>query len=132
MSERRVFTIMVTGSREWADKAYVWRILDEIVARERSRDPDTFFRLLHGGARGVDEMAGAWANQRGITEEVVHAQWRRLGRRAGMIRNQWMIDMRPDFVAAFRLDGSPGTSDAIQRAQAAGIDLFIEDAVTRT
>lgn len=129
MAERRTFTIMVTGSRDWLDKQYVWHILDGIVAREKAKDPDAFFRLLHGGARGADEFAGAWANRRGITEEVIHAKWRTIGRNAGLIRNRQLIEMGPDIVVAFRLNGSHGTGHAIGLAQAAGIETFVEERV---
>ena len=130
MSERRAFTIMVTGSRDWPDKQYVWRILDDIVARERSKDPDTFFVLLHGSARGAGEFASAWANRRGISERRVPAKWRELGRTAGLIRNRQMVEQGPDIVCAFRLNGSHGTGHAIGLAQAAGIETFVEERVT--
>lgn len=126
---RRTFTIMVTGSRDWPDKQYVWRILDDIVARERRRDPDTFFVLMHGSARGADEFASAWANRRGISERRVPAKWRTLGRAAGLIRNRQMLEQNPDIVCAFRLNGSHGTGHAIDLAQAAGIETFVDERV---
>lgn len=126
---RRTFTIMITGSRDWPDKEYVWRILDQIVARERNKDPDTFFVLLHGGARGADEFAGAWANRRGVSEHVIHAKWRELGRAAGLIRNRQLIEMKPDIVCAFRINNSHGTTHALGLAEAAGIETFLDDRV---
>lgn len=124
------FTIMVTGSRDWTDKRFVWKVLDGIAERERAKDPEVRFTVIHGGASGADRFAGEWANNRGHSEHTVVAQWRRYGRAAGPMRNRQLVQMGPDVVAAFRLDGSRGTSDAIDLAAAAGIETIIEDRVS--
>jgi hypothetical protein len=48
------------------------------------------------------------------------ADWEKLGRSAGPIRNQAMLDEgRPDLVVAF--PGHHGTADMVRRARAAGV-----------
>lgn len=123
-----IFEIMVTGSRIWTDKRRVWRVLDEVVEQARSADPDVRITLLHGGAAGADEMAAAWAENRGHTSHAMHARWKTEGKAAGVIRNQRMVATGPNVVVAFRANHSRGTTDAIERAHAAGITLRIEEA----
>jgi len=50
------------------------------------------------------------------------ANWAELGRKAGPIRNQQMLDEgKPNLVVAF--PGGRGTADIVRRARAAGIEV---------
>ena len=73
---------------------------------------------MHGAARGVDEIAGLWANEMGIEEEqypVTNEDWNRLGKKAGVLRNQDMLEQsKPDGVMCF--PGGRGTADMYNRA----------------
>ena len=103
------------------------------------------FQLIHGGAKGADAAADAWAaEQRGFPKPLVfEADWddlthilaviktRKSGPQkgtpynaaAGPIRNQLMIDEgRPDLVVAF--PGGAGTKDMTDRAKAAKIEVM--------
>ncbi len=57
--------------------------------------------------------------------EVFYADWYTQGKAAGPIRNQQMIDAKPDAVLAYWNGRSPGTLDTIRRAARAGIPVFI-------
>jgi hypothetical protein len=77
--------------------------------------------LIAGGARGADTLAEEWAKAQGIQCEVYMADWEGLGRKAGPIRNQQMLDEgKPDLVIAF--PGGRGTADMVRRAREAGVE----------
>jgi hypothetical protein len=82
--------------------------------------------LITGGAVGVDEAVELYCLRRGIKNLIVHPRWLELEHKvngknpAGVIRNQYMIDLASEFFAFW--DGSsPGTKDAIRRAKEKGI-----------
>jgi predicted Rossmann-fold nucleotide-binding protein len=77
--------------------------------------------VITGGARGADSHAFRFARQQGRHTLVFKADWS-LGKRAGPLRNQKMIDEgRPDLVVAF--PGGAGTADMIAKARAAGVEV---------
>lgn len=58
-----------------------------------------------------------------VSEEPYPADWVRLGRAAGPVRNQLMIEQgKPDLVVAF--PGNFGTADCVRRAKAAGVPVM--------
>jgi len=76
----------------------VWDTLDKV--RDRVAD----LVLVHGGdTKGVDRLASSWAEQRKIPQ-VAFGLDRRLGQRAGFMRNDQMLSLNPRYVVAF-----PGT-----------------------
>jgi predicted Rossmann fold nucleotide-binding protein DprA/Smf involved in DNA uptake len=101
----------VTGSRHWNDSAALFRALDDV------RPVPVV--VIHGGARGADLLAKAWAQGRGIaTAEVSPA--RRYVKADYLRRNKIIVDMA-DYVIAFRADGkSDGTDDTIRAAERTG------------
>lgn len=112
--------VLVCGGRNFEDAALLERTLNEI------HDATAIKAVIHGGARGADSLAGAWARTRvasGPVEEIAcPANWRRHGNAAGPIRNQHMLAaMRPHLVIAFA--GGRGTADMVKRARAAGIEV---------
>ena len=113
---RRV-RVLVTGSRAWADSAVVEGVLDRLRAEHSDR-----LVVVHGACRwGADVLADRWARRRGVAVERWPADWARLGRRAGMVRNAAMVASRPDLCLAFIRDRSPGASHCAAAAEAAGI-----------
>lgn len=110
---------IVTGGRDYADYAMMHAALS-------SYDPD---EVWHGGARGADALADKWAEPWGKSTPF-GADWKRHGRKAGPMRNQWMIDtalflMRnhgEEFVV-LAFPGGRGTEDCVQRATSAGLTV---------
>ena len=64
--------------------------------------------LIHGGARGADSKAGAWATSKGVHVAVVPAQWGHYGKAAGFKRNEAMLQLGPEYCIAF--PGGNGTA----------------------
>ncbi len=67
-------------------------------------------------------MAGEWARERRRPEIRVPAHWESQGRKAGALRNRWMLDFcRVDRVLAF--PGGNGTADMVALATERGISV---------
>jgi len=82
-----------------------------------------FTLLIHGAASGADTLAGAWAIHRGIEVQEFPADWRKLGKRAGPLRNiQMLKEGNPCLVVAF--PGGRGTAHMVKIAQAAGLAII--------
>lgn len=106
--------ILITGSRDWTD----WETMDEALSAEIDGGD---IAIVHGGARGADQMAGSWARKYGLMEEVFPAQWNTHGKRAGFVRNAEMVATAPDVCLAFIKNGSKGATMTADLAEKAGI-----------
>jgi hypothetical protein len=96
--------VIVTGSRDYTNRKFVFEKLDEI---NNETEIDT---LVHGGATGIDSLADAWAYERGIDREaypVDPIQWQQYGKAAGPMRNERMAQTGADLCVAF--PGGAGT-----------------------
>lgn len=78
--------VLVAGGREFADRPWMERQIDAIIARNAG----STVRIVHGGARGADRLAGEVAAERGLEVGVFAADWDRHGRSAGYRRNERM------------------------------------------
>ena len=105
--------ILVCGSREWTNRDSIAKALSEF-------DPDET-TVIHGDCRGADRHGADIAARMGFAVRAYPAKWKELGRKAGVVRNQQMLDDgKPDLVLAFTL-GTSGTADMIRRASIAGV-----------
>jgi hypothetical protein len=108
---------LVCGGRDWRDTSTIYSALDG--AREALRITE----IIHGGAPGVDTLAGRWAKDREVPCTVYPANWLVDGKAAGPIRNQRMLDEgKPTMVLAFA--GGKGTDDMVKRAITAGVEVY--------
>lgn len=71
--------------------------------------------VVSGGAPGVDRIALAAADARGLITVSYEADWEGLGKGAGMIRNS-LIVAQADIVVAFWDGESRGTRDTMRKA----------------
>lgn len=72
--------------------------------------------VIQGGARGADLLGGAWGAKNLLPVLQVNAHWEELGRSAGPIRNEWMLDhCAPEQVIAF--PGGSGTSNMVNQTR---------------
>ncbi|MGE5564279.1 MAG: DUF2493 domain-containing protein [Bacillota bacterium] len=77
----------------------VWETLDKV--REHVGD----MILVHGGdSKGLDRIASSWAERRKVTQ-VAFSLDRRLGARAGFVRNEQMLSLSPRCLVAFAGNG---------------------------
>lgn len=115
--------ILVCGSRTYNNEAEIKRVLDIFV------DDPAETTIIHGNAKGADRLAGRVAYEMGCNIIAVPADWDVHGKAAGMIRNQKMLDMKPDLVLAFfdpeiPMAESRGTSGMVRIARAAGVEVM--------
>lgn len=114
------YRVLVTGSREWADRELLWGVLDVAA----SAAP---IIVVHGKCpKGADRMAQEWCDDRGVSFEQHPADWQRYHNGAGLVRNQEMVNLGADVVYAFFAgDGtsSKGTADCVKRAEKAGLQV---------
>lgn len=109
---------LVTGGRGYRDRDKVFEVLDEI-------NPHA---IMHGGASGVDGLAGDWARERGRPCTVYPADWQRYGGAAGPIRNREMAEAvlvdedREYLVVVF--PGGKGTANMKEEAEKRGIPTY--------
>lgn len=121
--------ILVCGDRDWGlhgegcdeDEVLMWDILKYLIFCYHG------VIVLHGGARGADEMAGRLAEDYGVHTARIKALWSSFGKAAGPIRNRVMAEFAPDLVVAFHRDieNSSGTADMLSVAEDEDIDYFL-------
>lgn len=135
--------IIVCGGRNYKNKALVRSTLDRFHA-ERG-----IALLVHGAAgnlkmvgtawpylpnspsywrllEGADLLAEEWAIYNGVPfwpYKITREEWATIGKRAGPLRNQRMLDeRRPQVCIAFK--GGAGTADMTRRARESGIEVI--------
>lgn len=129
--------LLITGSRTWANVNLIRVALR--AAMLSLGVPTREITLVHGGARGADQVAGQVAQRMGMQVEVHEAQWRRCtedcihdlkAKRsycpdAGHRRNAEMIaTMTPGSLAlAFAAAVPSGTSGCAQVARRCGLTV---------
>ena len=108
--------VLVCGGRDNLDRAFVFAMLDQVLAKH------PLMAICHGGATGVDQIAGEWASTHDVPVTEFAADWS-LGSKAGPLRNARMLDeFRPTGVVAF--PGGRGTADMTRQAEAAGLPVW--------
>ena len=116
--------VIVCGGRSYNDRATVYKVLNELR-------PDV---LVHGACgvdadmqdwphmRGVDAKADDWAIERGKAFQRRPAAWKRLGNKAGPIRNRQMAEEFPT-ATVIAFPGGDGTASMISIAREAGMTV---------
>lgn len=110
--------ILVTGSRDWGNRAVIEEALSPYSRRDNA--------ILVSGAcpTGADAIAEEIWEGWGLPVERHPADWKRYGKRAGFIRNQEMVDLGAYWCLAFRRNYSPGTTHCANAAHMAGIPVI--------
>jgi hypothetical protein len=115
--------VLVTGSRDFDSVAAVRSAISAVLAYAKGR-PIT---IIHGGCRGADVLFARLALELipDVTIEVYFADWARLGRSAGPVRNRLMVESGAEVACAFFIEGWPsrGTAGCVALAEQAGIPV---------
>jgi len=117
--------LLITGYRHWTDQETIRIALT--AARTILGDHTT---LVQGNCPngGADLIAKTFWNLWQLPVESHPADFNKLGRRAGPLRNQHMVDLGATLCLAFQHTKSRGTKDCIRRATLAGIPVRIFNA----
>ena len=73
--------LIVAGSRTITDYSFLCKAMQRFLENEIVEE------IVSGGARGVDSLAEKYAHEKRIRVKKFDAQWERLGKKAGMVRN---------------------------------------------
>lgn len=114
--------VLVCGDRNWNNQERMFNVLD-VVHRHRA-----ISCIIEGEARGADKMAAEWALRRSVQWEPYPADWGRLGKIAGPVRNTEMLAKGlPDLVYAFHdnLEQSKGTKNMIMQSRRSGLTVYL-------
>lgn len=110
--------VIVAGGREVTDIALV----ESAIAASAFE----ITQLVSGHASGVDTIAERWATKRGVPikeYDVSKAEWRRLGKPAGPMRNARMAAYADALIAI--PTGGPGTVSMIEEALKRGLKVYV-------
>lgn len=104
--------ILFCGDREWRDFKKIRYVFEKLYKKLGK------FVVIHGAARGADDMCGEVASEFGLKVIPIPADWKKHGLAAGPIRNNKMLDLKPDFVIAFHsnITKSKGTKHCVTEA----------------
>lgn len=109
---------IIAGSRGILEYSVVRRALKESGFWER------ITVVLSGGASGVDRLGEFWADENARELRQFPADWKRHGRKAGVMRNREMAENADALIAVW--DGkSPGTKNMIYEAQKRGLEVYV-------
>jgi len=108
--------LIIAGSRTFTD----YQFLCQTLAPERNRITE----VLHGGARGADQLGFRWALKHHIRSPCFAADWERFGKTAGVRRNHQMAQAG-DLLVAFHVHNSPGTAHMIACMRALGKPVVV-------
>ena len=114
--------VLVSGSRIFDDERLAFKVLDDIHQIDCEYQP---LIIVHGGAKGADNIAARWAYDRGMHSEVFKPDWDNLGKAAGILRNIDMLRSGVDLVVAFPRGHARGTKHMIKIAQEAGTEVRV-------
>jgi YspA, cpYpsA-related SLOG family len=104
-------TVLVSGTREGCDEKILIDMISEIIKTHGSKN----YTLICGGAKGVDMQAANYCLSLGWKVKYFIPKWTELGRKAGVLRNQDMINQTPDFGFFIPSTESKGTYDCLER-----------------
>ena len=113
--------VIVCGGRDFTDKTMLSRVLWYVHERRGLAE------VIHGGQRGVEQMANRFAFEQGLHRVEVRA-WSKYGNpRAILHRNSQMFDLRPHGVIAFPGDANSRT--VVQSARERGVPVLDAEAL---
>lgn len=114
--------LLVTGSRDWDEPEI---IQDALVKAFMATDQK--ITLVSGNCpTGADRIAEEFWTLNEMGELELHpAEWNKYGKRAGFVRNQYMVDSGIDLVLGFVKNNSRGASHTIRLAEQAGIKTVV-------
>lgn len=124
--EAAALRLLVFGSRFYRNRLAVWTYLDGHLA---SLSEGETLGIVTGMARGADLLGYEWALEHPeVALGEFPADWEGIGKAAGFVRNQQMLDEgRPHLGLGFTddLPMSRGTSDMTRRLAAAKVPYLI-------
>jgi len=112
--------VLVCGGRHFAMRAEMYADMKKFALGQEER----YSLIINGSASGADYLATQFAQLHGIPLALFPAPWLHHGKKAGVLRNGWMLEFgQPDHVLAY--PGGRGTRDMMQRAISSGVPAWL-------
>jgi len=118
------FKILVTGGRDYNNRLQLYKSMDDVLEEVFGVEgiPMSGIVIIHGAAKGADNLADEYGINRGFRVMRYPADWKKYGRAAGPIRNGQMLTERPDIIVAF--PGGAGTANMTKQGERAGVRVI--------
>lgn len=118
------YKLIVAGGRDFSDynlldsklNSFRWVVIDQNLADD--------IEVVCGCAKGADSLGEEWALANHVSIKRFPADWDKLGKAAGPIRNKQMGDYA-DGLLAFWDGKSRGTNHMITYAKEKGLDVLV-------
>lgn len=121
--EIKMIKVIIAGSRGITNFDLIEQ---EFVELFHYKGKEKDIQIISGTARGVDQLGERVGSKYGIEVIRMPANWDKLGKRAGYVRNAEMAKVGTHLLA-FRLDNSKGTSHMIDLANKEGLEVTVFD-----
>ena len=130
---QETFYMLVAGSRGYNNYTEMCQVLDFLLKNQVAQGRKIV--IVSGGARGADELAERYADERGYEKHIMPADWDKYGKSAGYRRNNDMhlyisapSDRKRGCVCFWDMQ-SPGTKHNFKLAKDYGTTLRVFDTV---
>lgn len=113
--------LLITGSRDWTNKTEI-----ELAIRKAIGSRSGMWILIHGACpTGADKIAAdIFSRECSWPIEAYPADWLQFGKRAGFVRNAYMVGLGADLCLAFIKNQSKGATMTANLAEEAGIETW--------
>lgn len=111
--ENNWFYCLVVGSRSFSQYEVMKKYLNKVLANQEK------VVIVSGGAKGADELAEKYAEEKGYPLIVMRADWEKYGKSAGFIRNEEMHE----FIAKHEKRGCVAFWDGKSKGTAHSFEL---------
>lgn len=98
--------VIIAGSRSFDDYDLLSSFVKKVI------DVHLVSGIISGGAKGADKLGERFATDNNITIHTIIPDWKKYGKRAGILRNKDMGDLG-DLLVAFWDGESKGTKHMI-------------------
>jgi len=106
--------LAIVGSRGFSNYNFLKEILDE----------ENIEVIVSGGAKGADQLAERYANEKSLETNIFYPDWKKHGKQAGFVRNKEIVD-NCDKLIAFWDGKSKGTNHSVYLARNKGKEVKV-------
>ena len=115
-----MFKLIIAGSRSFSDYSLMVRALDRLLV---NKDPHEI-QIVSGTAPGADRLGERYASETLLALKKFPADWERLGKQAGFVRNEAMASYA-DALVLFWDGQSRGSAHMLKVAQSQGLTVRV-------
>ena len=123
-SDVEAFRLIIAGGRDFNNYEGLKKAVDALLAT-KTKTSNTEIQIVCGMAKGADTLGEQFAKERGYKVNYFPADWKKYGRRAGILRNEEMAK-NADALVAFWDGETRGTKNMIETAQKYNLPVRIK------